>query len=287
MTGRETCGQCGEPMITRSGDLEATCGGCGQRPGSCPCLPAGTGDDLPPGRDQAEARPARPAQSAELLALADAAGYRFGTDPGDEPFGVRKGDHIARMLRGGKASIRAELARSYAETYGRAPAKDALAEALLALEGRAYAGGEHELELRAARRDGTAWLDLGTTSGELARVTAAGWDITRDAPLLFRRTRLTGARPEPNIGREHRAGRAHRGRVPAGGRRRGAGRTAGGPPRGRPVGAGRGGRARVGGQPETGREAGRWVTGFGSIPWRSWTPRSGSGSFTRGRVTGG
>lgn len=196
MTGkRETCAQCGEPLL---GD--GTCGGCRNFPNACPCDPTGTDPGLPHGDDQDGGRKSRPAQSKELLDLADKAGFCLGTDPGDEPFGVRAGEKIARMLRGGRGSVRAELSRAYAEAYGRAPAKDALAEALLVLEGRAYVAAEHELELRAARRDDTVWLDLGTTGGDLAKITAAGWEITRDAPVLFRRTRLTGALPEPASG---------------------------------------------------------------------------------------
>ena len=136
-------------------------------------------------------------QADELLKLADAAEYWFGTSTRGEPFGVPVGESIARPLRGGRGSIRAELARAFAEEHDRAPSANALADTMLALEGRAYAGEERELNLRAARRDGTLWLDLGTAPGDLVRITAAGWEIVPGGGPLFRRTRLTGALPKP------------------------------------------------------------------------------------------
>lgn len=37
MTGHEPCPACGLPMLTFGSDLEPTCGGCRQKPGSCTC----------------------------------------------------------------------------------------------------------------------------------------------------------------------------------------------------------------------------------------------------------
>jgi hypothetical protein len=136
-------------------------------------------------------------QADELLKLADAAGYWFGTSTRGEPFGVPEGGSITRPLRGGRGSVRVELARAFAEKHGKAPSANTLADTMLALEGRAYAGEERKLNLRVARRDGTVWLDLGATSGDLVRITADGWETVLGGPL-FRRTRLTGALPKPS-----------------------------------------------------------------------------------------
>jgi hypothetical protein len=141
--------------------------------------------------------PKKTSQADELLKLADAAAYWFGTSTRGEPFGVPVGESIARPLRGGRGSVRAELARAFAEEHGKAPSANALADTMLALEGKAYAGEERELNLRVARRDGTVWLDLGTTSGELVKITADGWEIQPGDGPLFRRTRLTGPLPKP------------------------------------------------------------------------------------------
>ena len=137
-----------------------------------------------------------PSQAELLLQLADAAGYWFLTCR-DDPFGVVPGESIARPLRGGRGSIRAELARLFAEKHGRAPSTNALADTLLALEGRAYAGEDRELHLRVARTADAAWLDLGNADGDLVRITAQGWQIIAGGGPLFRRTRLTGTLPKP------------------------------------------------------------------------------------------
>ena len=144
--------------------------------------------------------PKKTSQAEELLKFADAAGYWFGTSTRGEPFGVPLGESIARPLCGGRGSVRAELARAFAEEHGKAPSANALADTMLALEGKTYAGEERELHLRVARRGGTVWLDLGTPSGELVRITADGWEIVPGGGPLFRRTRLIGPLPKPSCG---------------------------------------------------------------------------------------
>lgn len=151
--------------------------------------------------EQAEAveRPARghgPSQAEELLRLADTAGYWWITCR-DDPYAAIPGESVAWPLRGGRGSVRAELARVYAAEHGRAPSANALADTMLVLEGRCYAGEERELHLRTARTAEAAWLDLGDADGELVRITAGGWQVVPGGGPLFRRTRLTGALPKP------------------------------------------------------------------------------------------
>jgi hypothetical protein len=104
----------------------------------------------PPKADDGVSEHKKASQADELLKLADAGGYWFGTSTRGEPFGVPIGDSIARPLRGGRGSVRAELARAFAEKHGKAPSANALADTMLALEGKAYAGEERELNLRVA-----------------------------------------------------------------------------------------------------------------------------------------
>jgi hypothetical protein len=138
----------------------------------------------------------RPSQAEQLLALADRAGYTFLTYR-DDPYGVIPGESIARPLRGGRGSIRAELARLFAEEHDRAPSAHSLADVMLALEGRAYSADERALHLRVAYQSGAVWLDLGTADGDIIRVTADGWAVADGPGPLFRRTRLTGPLPRP------------------------------------------------------------------------------------------
>src|SRR5262249_50352390 len=56
------------------------------------------------------------------------------------------------------------------------------------------------LAMRVARTDGRLWLDLGDNTGRAIRIDAAGWSIESSAPVLFRRTEVTAALPEPQRG---------------------------------------------------------------------------------------
>ena len=132
--------------------------------------------------------------------------FTFGVADTGESFAVpADGPKIVAMLRGGKTSLRALLAREYFAITRRAPAQQALADALLVLEGMAQDSPESALYLRAAQHEGALWLDLGDHTGRAARITARGWTIEDSAPVLFKRTALTGPLPEPvrggNIGK--------------------------------------------------------------------------------------
>ena len=109
----------------------------------------------------------------------------------------KNGARIARPLRGGGGSLRALLSRLYREVSGTVPSQQALADALLNLEGYAQDSDPVEMTLRVARNGDDAWLDLGTDDGRAVLLTRDGWTIRNDGPL-FRRTNLTGPLPEPD-----------------------------------------------------------------------------------------
>jgi len=150
--------------------------------------------------DQADAdQSAKPPQASVLLQLATDA-YELGQTPAGEPFAVPKpghGPHVARMLRGRGGSLRAELARRFAAEHGRAPSQQALADAVLVLQGRCLIESPTELALRVASHGTGVVLDLGDPTGRAVVVTADGWRLIDRSPVLFRRTGLTGALPEP------------------------------------------------------------------------------------------
>ena len=124
--------------------------------------------------------------------------YTFGVTSTGDPFAVPEhGPRVVAMLRGGKTSLRALLAREYFTRTGRAAAQQALADALLVIEGIAQDEPETQLYLRAAQHEGALWLDLGDPTGRAACITRTGWTVEDSAPVLFRRTALTGPLPEP------------------------------------------------------------------------------------------
>jgi hypothetical protein len=180
------CRRCGRPLDDSDAvwDDRTPCTGCRREEEECDCKPLRRG------------APRGPSQADELLRLAEQAGWWWITCR-EDPYAVVPGDSIARALRGGRGSVRAELARVYAEAHGRAPSANALADVMLALEGRCYAGEERELHLRVARTPEAAWLDLGDADCEMIRITPGGWQAVPGGGPLFRRTRLTGALPKP------------------------------------------------------------------------------------------
>ncbi|MGK5171832.1 hypothetical protein [Geodermatophilus sp. CPCC 205761] len=127
--------------------------------------------------------------------------YDFGISADGDTFGVpRSGPKLVRMVRGGGTSLRAQLAREHFRRLGRTASQQALTDALAVVEGIAADGAEQRLDLRVARRDGALWLDLGDATGRAVRVTGSGWSVEPTAPVLFRRSVMTAALPEPQRG---------------------------------------------------------------------------------------
>ncbi len=141
-----------------------------------------------------------PSQATVLVTLARER-YRLARATTGEPFAVAlEGPNIARMLRGGAHSLRAELAAVYVEQFDSAPSATALADAGLALEGLAMREPEEQLHLRVARDQAGLWLDLGDENGRAVNIRPGGWQVFDGAPMVFRRTKLTAPLPEPKRG---------------------------------------------------------------------------------------
>jgi hypothetical protein len=142
----------------------------------------------------------KPAQADLLVSLARDA-FRLGLSTAGEPFAVpRGGPNVARMLRGGGVSLRADLARRFNEAHGRVPSSTALADAMLVIEGECQRASREPLALRVAASHGTIVLDLGTEDGACAVIEPRAWRIEATSPVLFRRSELTGALPRPEPG---------------------------------------------------------------------------------------
>ena len=145
-----------------------------------------------------EEQPPRKSASTVLVELAIER-YDFGVSTLGETFALPKtGPKVVAMLRNSKTSLRNQLARAYFQTHRRAAPQQALADALLVIEGLAQEQAERELYLRVARYGGNLWLDLGDATGRAIRITGAGWTVKHDVPLLFKRTALNGPLPEPS-----------------------------------------------------------------------------------------
>jgi hypothetical protein len=78
------------------------------------------------------------------------------------------------------------------------PRQNNLADALNTLAGKAlYDGPEEEVHTRVAQHDGAVYLDLGSESWEVVRITADGWEVISQAPVKFVRSPDMLALPRP------------------------------------------------------------------------------------------
>jgi hypothetical protein len=144
----------------------------------------------------------RPSQATELVRLARNA-YALHVSPDGEPFALPDGGPpVARMLRGQRGSLRADLAAAYYDRTGRAASASGLADALTVIDGLAVRTDPAvPLNLRCAEHDDALWLDLGRADGRAVRITADGWTLhTGSGGPVWRRTALTGELPEPEPG---------------------------------------------------------------------------------------
>jgi hypothetical protein len=145
---------------------------------------------------------ARESAATELIKLAKDR-YRFGTMTTGDAYGVPiDGPNIARLLRGGRRSLRSELATVFHEKHGSAAPAQALSDALLVLEGQAQASEPVEVALRVGRDpvSGRLVLDLGGDDGQAVVIGLDGWAVVPNSPVLFRRTKATLPLPIPTAG---------------------------------------------------------------------------------------
>ncbi|OPY60036.1 MAG: DNA primase [Pelotomaculum sp. PtaU1.Bin065] len=90
------------------------------------------------------------------------------------------------------------LVGKYFETTGKAPNSDAIGQTLGVLEAKAvFEGPEYVLSLRVAEHDGAFWYDLGDEKWRALKITAVGYEIVNNPPIIFRRFKNTAAQVEP------------------------------------------------------------------------------------------
>ena len=155
----------------------------------------------PTEEEQASAKPTK-RSAADLIVELAMGRYDLARAEDGEPFAIdRTGPNVARMFRGGRTSLRAALAASFADKFGKVPPAQALVDALAVLEGRALGAARRPLPLRSARLDdGSVVIDLGEESGRAIVVETDGWHIVDRSPVTFRRSELISPLPEPRVG---------------------------------------------------------------------------------------
>ncbi len=128
--------------------------------------------------------------------------YDFGISTTGETYAIPKeAPRLVAMLRGSNTALRRQLAREYFIEHRRAAPQQAVADALLVIDGyAAHENEEQELYFRVASDEGNLWVDMGNLSGQAIEITPKGWSVQEQPPMLFKRTVLNGALPEPELG---------------------------------------------------------------------------------------
>ena len=94
------------------------------------------------------------------------------------------------------------LSLQYFKENGKAPNTDALNQALLTLEGKAFfEGGRRKLWLRVGiGEDGALYYDLGDPQWRAVKITPRGWEVVSSCPVYFKRYQNMDAQVEPEPG---------------------------------------------------------------------------------------
>src|SRR3954451_8333168 len=96
----------------------------------------GSADETPSAAEKPE-KAEKKSVATMLVAVAEEL-YEFGVNDAGETFSVpRTGPKVIRMLRGGKTSLRGQLASEFYTRTGKAATQQALADTLLVIEGKA------------------------------------------------------------------------------------------------------------------------------------------------------
>lgn len=147
-----------------------------------------------PGGDGGEGR----SQAAQLVALARDRFRCLVGDDGRSYAVALDSANLARPLSGRGGSLRSLLARLYADlTGGTVPSASALTDAITVLDGDARSVDPELVHLRLAQQGDGVVIDLGTSDGRCVEVRPGRWRRLPVSPVLFRRTALTNALPDP------------------------------------------------------------------------------------------
>jgi hypothetical protein len=93
------------------------------------------------------------------------------------------------------------LSKRYYESEGSIPNSQSMQDALNTLQGVArHDGAELEVHTRLAAKNDCIWLDLCDEEWRVVKISAEGWEIVRETPMKFRRTRGMRALPTPVTG---------------------------------------------------------------------------------------
>ncbi len=144
-------------------------------------------------------RDERKNQATQLIELASGADL-FHDPAGDAfvRFPVAEHWEVSRL---NNRVFRRWLSRLFYLSLGKTAAAQAMQDALGVLEAKAIFGGEQRsVHVRVAGRDGKIYIDLADEAWRVIEVTATGWQILSESPIMFRRAKAMLPLPTPVAG---------------------------------------------------------------------------------------
>ena len=128
-----------------------------------------------------------------LVAMVRANAALFADETGEPYAAVRVGNH-REVVRLCSKSFRAWLDRLHFAKFDAMPSASVRTNALSILEGMTrYDAPRRPVHVRVGEHEGEAYVDLANDAWEAVKITGNGWEIVRNPPIRFRRSK--GARP--------------------------------------------------------------------------------------------
>ena len=105
--------------------------------------------------------------------------------------------HVAFPLSSNFCPPVAQVQVQYQNTYDEPVSTSMVGNLKESIRAHAITEAATPVHIRAARLDNEIWLDTGWSSGEVIRITAAGWEVCMDSPVVFTRSNVMGMLPDP------------------------------------------------------------------------------------------
>jgi hypothetical protein len=152
-----------------------------------PAKRSGGEDGAPDDDDNATPQQVDPKQAEIVIQIVCEKADLF-HDPKGTPYAVIRLGVRRAVFKLRSTTMRSWIARTVRDALGHCVSSTTIEEALVAIDGIArFDSNERPVHLRVAERSGSIYIDLGDETGACVEVTAAGWSIRGEAPVMFRR----------------------------------------------------------------------------------------------------
>lgn len=138
--------------------------------------------------------------SSILIEVASSA-CTFVHDSDAEPYAIMTVGNVRQCWRVKSESFYEWLSHAYYKSTGTAASDLSLKAAISSISGCAkYEGEEVNVYFRVAKHDGVYWLDLCNDAWQAVRISAQGWQVIDQPPVLFTRSKNMRPLPMPIVG---------------------------------------------------------------------------------------